>query len=257
MLLTKAAGGSVDILTLAFAESNPSPLDTDEMFPMIPTRSKQEETCTRMIGRMKSRCLGLLEASESTGESFTTRVTFLHKSVSDFLETGNAREAITRHLGAVDFTPEVELLRGGLWSLKTYPTRQERHGDLKRREFFDHVRPVVDELQKMAQRTSHLRQITQPELDELDQVASALWSMVTFKSPEEKLGSVDWKNAPRNAGASTQTCREMDHLQSWEELRAGWISIVDEDSPPSSGSSDFHFNGTESPSFADVVEAKI
>lgn len=216
LLLTKAAGGSVDILTLAFAESNPSPLDTDEMFPMVPSRSKQNEMCTRMIGRIKSRCLGLLEASDST------RVTFLHKSVSDFLETGNAREAIKRHLGAIDFTPEVELLRGGLWSLKTYPTGRGGHGNLKRQEFFDHVRPVVDELQKMAQRSSHLRQITQPVLDELDQVASALWSMVTFKSPGEKLGLVDWKNAPRNADASTQTCMEMDDSESDEESMDLW-----------------------------------
>lgn len=198
------------------AELEPRDFIKGEPLSMSPTRSEQEEACTRLMGRIKSRCLGLLEISPSAGLITASRVSFLHKSVSDFLDTDNARQAITQYLGDKSFIPEVPLLHSVLWRLKTCRTRQlGEFAVLKRTEFFDRICPLVRLFMLIAGHAETLTRHSHTDIvNEFDRVVSALWNMVAFKSVYEQLGLIHWTVAPRYAGT-------LDHIRI-SKVSSGW-----------------------------------
>ena len=78
----------------------------------------------QMEGRLKSRCLGLLEASSPphdglpTYNSTETRVQFMHRSVAEFLETDLARKRMADSLVGQSFDPHLALMQACIVRLK-------------------------------------------------------------------------------------------------------------------------------------------
>lgn len=79
--------------------------------------------CKRMENRLKITCLGLVELTPATSETYyhlsTRRVQFMHQSVADFLATPEAQEHIRSRLrDEPSFSPWPHLMQGDILSLK-------------------------------------------------------------------------------------------------------------------------------------------
>lgn len=146
-----------------------------------------------MEGPLKSRCLGLLEVvwdSEEAqlAEQKTGMVTFIHKSVADFLETDVAKTRIMMVPGQDSFQPDTTLLRSILLQIKLSKLFLGREGvGLKRQEFLDHVRPLVCAFLGLAANLERKFQKAEVDLiDELRETVDALWCDVEFRSEDER-----------------------------------------------------------------------
>jgi len=199
LLLVKAARHPLTLRQLWFA-AIPEPRFAILSAPLEFSAEKQESECISMEGRIKSRCLGLLEVSSTAGTRPTKQtVHFLHKSVKDFLETPNAQLYISKYLCEKGFDPDVQLMRGFLIELKHI----SELAALKRKAWFDHAQPLIRLFMNHARCAEGNSQVAQVDLlDELDNVARWLWGLVTFKAPEEKLlhWSVTKRRPPKADG---------------------------------------------------------
>ena len=89
LLLVRAAFNPLTTLQLAFIELNPVTANGDLSQLSI---ERQNVLCRSMAGRIKSRCLGLLEVVDGTSaHGNSAHVQFLHKSVADFIDTPEMR----------------------------------------------------------------------------------------------------------------------------------------------------------------------
>jgi chromatin segregation and condensation protein Rec8/ScpA/Scc1 (kleisin family) len=208
LLIVKSALQPLNVLQLCFA---------DMQDPQLAFKSKQNEIsaemqlrqCDGMVGRVKSRCLGLIEIiGPSHTDPCSRRVQFLHKSASDFLDTPKAQSRISECLGGKDFVPELQLMRSTLLELKTVETRLSEHdfhdgGGLKREAWFDDVMPIVVDFMHYAGWAEEKMNTAQIALvDEVDRVTSALWESIGFRSDAERVGVDHWYIAPRKPGAT-------------------------------------------------------
>ncbi|KAK8080187.1 hypothetical protein PG997_008005 [Apiospora hydei] len=211
LLLTRAAGGSVHVLTLCFAEMEEDAMGVDTL-SNSPSYQKQEELCRNMMGRMKSRCMGLLEVNPEDGCA-----TFLHKSMMDFLETDEAIHAAARHIGP-GYVPETRLMLGILRLLKTFITRLNGvsadddepmnldDARLQRSHFFQSVLVVVHLFMELARRAERVTDTDNSDLvDELDSVTTKLWNRVAFRSKGERDGTIHWSQAREDPERSEGT----------------------------------------------------
>ncbi|PMD63790.1 uncharacterized protein K444DRAFT_626482 [Hyaloscypha bicolor E] len=215
LLLVKAAHHRLTLRQLCFAET-PDLKFAILSEPLKFSQKKQKDMCISMRGRTKSRCLGLLEVS-NTAETSPTKQTvqFLHKSVKDFLETPNAQRHISKCLCGKGFDPDVQLMSGFLIELKHISELNA----LKREAWFDHAKPLIRLFMNHARRAEENSQGAQVELvDELDNVARWLWGLVTFKAAEEKLmhWSVAKRRPPRadNKKNYTEGSRDASYVKS-------------------------------------------
>jgi hypothetical protein len=248
LLIVRNALQPLNILQLCFA---------DMQDPQLAFKSKQNEIsaetqlrqCDGMAGRVKSRCLGLIEITDSHTDSCFRRVQFLHKSVSDFLDTPKAQSRIRECLGGKDFVPELHLMRSALLELKTVETRLFKYdfhegGGLKREAWFDDAMPVVVDFMHYAGWAEEKMNTAQIALvDEIDRVTTALWESVSFRSDAERAGVDHWSIAPRKPGATgidpPDPVRQQPSSEELGEALNYWLDrdIHDYDPPPSESKS--------------------
>lgn len=185
LLLVKASQSPLTLRQLYFADIQDTEFAIRAGLNETP-RDKQEKVCLGMEGRIKSRCLGMLEmpSTPKTRRSCERTVQFLHKSVVDFLETPRAQLRISECLCGKRFNAEVQLMRAFLLEIKH--VQVESWGGMKREMWFDSVRPLIltfMEYARVAELNLHQTQVAL--IDELDRFASQLWELVDFQSGEE------------------------------------------------------------------------
>jgi hypothetical protein len=197
------------LLRLAFAELDRSkPSDC----PSNLSVQRQDALCTSMAGRIKSRCLGLLEVVDmATADMKKRRVQFLHKSVADFLETPEMVKRMEVCFGSTGkFLPEIAIMRGISVELETTKSRMKndhhfgQHGELKREAWFDEVLPLYNEAKRYATTVAdkHPDHIDEDQriVTKIDETISALWVDVSFRSEAERSGRAHWSEAVRKPG---------------------------------------------------------
>lgn len=202
LLLVQAAVLPLTVLQLCFADME-IPHKNFAAIKDGMTLERQSRLCDAMAGRIKSRCLGLLELSGlPTEQSRDRRVQFLHKGVTDFLESPSTKARISQCIGKTTFVPELCWTKSILLELHTIKTRLKSQGirrsrALKREAFFDQVYPLVKLFVRYTWIAEHATGIASVDLvDELNRIATDLWTSVRFKSAME--GTLYWSGAPRN-----------------------------------------------------------
>lgn len=203
--LVQAAVIPLSLLQLTFAEMETTGHELENM-----SVERQNALCKGMAGRVKSRCLGLLEVTDFTcPDEKYRRVQFLHKSVKDFLETPRVASRIQGCLSRTrPFVPELAIIRALLAELKTLRSRLHTQSILQhtlaRNVWFTEVRPIVSEAVHYAAATESKDPVSRSAckslITEIDRFATELWDAVRFKSNDEELGIVHWSNAPRVPG---------------------------------------------------------
>jgi hypothetical protein len=220
--LVHAAGGQISLLHLCLAEQT---VDLHQERLMSEPSSKERVTlCQRMTGRLKSRCLGLLEIMPDQELSVEAQtVTFIHKSVYDFLETNEAKTRMMGIPGQDKFQPEVALMRGTLLEIKTFTAQLPEDRGFKRNDFLDHIRPAIYRFLVWAQFAEKRYQRAEAKLlDELRDTTDALWDEVGFRSETERAGDIHWMSAPRNPAAATisgEYDSDFKEVLTWKNLR--------------------------------------
>lgn len=237
----KSARKPFTVLQLAFADMQDSKLALKAKKNGIPV-DRQWRECEAMAGRIKSRSLGLIEVSSSTEEELSYRsVQFLHKSVSDFLETPEAQSRIFQCLGPQGFVPEVYLMRSALLDLKTVQQRlceDHRLVRLDRNDWFDHVKPIVDDFMHYARMAEEKTNAAHTSLvDEFDRVTTSLWESVSFRSGVEKRGDKHWYVTTRNPGPGLEIRDGMYDRESKTDRIDSLVANEDLDAPRASVSS--------------------
>jgi hypothetical protein len=146
LLLVRSTPVPLTLLRLVFAELQP-PTKDDEVADL--SYERQVALCKSMAGRIKSRCLGLIEVVDDPKSDETKfHVQFLHKSVADFIDTPEMSERIQRGLPATTtFRPKVAILRAMTTELKTIKSRLYKHGPnehgrLNREALFDEIQAL-------------------------------------------------------------------------------------------------------------------
>jgi hypothetical protein len=215
--MVKVSPERVTLLRLSLAEMPKDILSTPGLLTE-PSLERQEALCRDMAGRLKSRCLGLLEAPCDETDPTSQTVSFIHKSVFDFIETDTAQSRIMACPGQDTFHPEVALLRASILELKTLPDRGRRH--FSRMDWFDWLKPAICDRIKLAlvaEKASRLPNVGL--LKELGATADAIWGSVQPKSYAEEDGTVHWISAYR-LGEPTEVCE-------WTEERI--LDLADRD----------------------------
>lgn len=231
LLLVYHAVVPLALLQLAFAEFE-IPENEDDLRNM--STARQNAICRSIAGRIKSRCLGLLEVTDlDCKDERYRRVEFLHKSVRDFIETPRMMERMQSCLSEEkQFIAEISIIRALSIELKTIKSRLRddqfcEGGGLTREAWFDEVRPIVFEAVRYAaiveSKAPKSRQVYGLLIDEINRIATSLWDDVHFRAPEEIAGTVHWSDAPRKPGA-VDTFDLDYHPQSFEE---SYIDIAD------------------------------
>ncbi|KAK3328670.1 hypothetical protein B0T19DRAFT_442559 [Cercophora scortea] len=116
------------LLNLAFADLEDGDLALRAGFDHFDD-NQLEDMCVSLVGRLKTRCLGLLEVTDSlpappgyqfrSGEPVQMNyVRFMHQSVADFLETTEVKRQMEERLGKQLFNPNVCLMRATLLAFK-------------------------------------------------------------------------------------------------------------------------------------------
>ncbi|CAO2649187.1 Nn.00g101360.m01.CDS01 [Neocucurbitaria sp. VM-36] len=153
---------------------------------------RQNALCKSMAGRIKSRCLGLLEVENVDGlDQKHRRVQFLHKSVKDFVETPKMMMRIRDCLSKNGpFEPELVIVRALSIELATVRTRLRPYqlfsnNRLKREAWFDEVCPVMFEALRYASIAKaggcKSWEGFGPSLMELDTTTNDLWNLAHRK----------------------------------------------------------------------------
>lgn len=211
LVLVHTAVMPLTLLQLAFVEIE-APAAEVAMANM--SIERQNALCKSMAGRIKSRCLGLLEVTDITcmDEKYR-RVQFLHKSVNDFMETPKMRKKVQDCLSKEEkFIPEIAIIQALSIELRTATSRLRKEqfceGDgLTREAWFDEVRPIMFEAVRYAAiaeaKTPTSRKNYTPLITEIEGMTTNLWNSVNFRAPEEISGSLHWSVAPRKPGATS------------------------------------------------------
>jgi hypothetical protein len=195
--LVQASNSNLTLLRLAFVEleHNPSMKFLEEL-----TVEKQHALCRKMAGRIKSRCLGLIEVSEAAHVDVTKlNVRFLHKSVSDFIDSPKMIQRMQGYPSiAVYLRPIDALLKGLVIELQTVRSRlKDEHfcidDDLKRSTWYDEVRPLrivgVEYLNSVEEADRLSREL----MEDVDDLTGQYWDMVKLKDFDE-----DWRTTKRS-----------------------------------------------------------
>lgn len=213
LLLVHAAVVPPTLLQVAFVdrqEQSPTAENEDEELSI----ERQNALCKSMAGRIKSRCLGLLEVTDMTySDEKYRRVQFLHKSVKDFIETPKLMRRIDDCLASKElFMPEVAIIKALLFELSTVKSRLHddqfcREGGLSREAWFDEVRPLTFEAIRYAAiaeaKYPKARLAYTPLVNKIEEITNSFWESVSFRSPEEVRKQVHWCLAPRKPKGTT------------------------------------------------------
>ncbi|KAH9886512.1 hypothetical protein F4778DRAFT_469080 [Xylariomycetidae sp. FL2044] len=118
----------LSLLQLAYADHEDPSFAQKAGFNCF-TKEQTQSMCEFTEGRLKTRCLGLIEvATLSSTTDFTTRsVQFLHQSVAEFLEKADVREKMEKSLAGQRFSPYACLMSSGLLELKNIDTEPFPH----------------------------------------------------------------------------------------------------------------------------------
>lgn len=200
LLLVRSAISPLTLLRLAFAELDPAKdCDTATMTP-----ERQQALCRGMAGRIKSRCLGLLEVVDTSAldDIAKSHVQFLHKSVADFIDTPKMGERIQVCLAnTYTLWPEVAILRAISIELKTevYMDDKRSTKSLNRAEWFDKVRPLRVEASRYTQIAAEKyptsAATTAALMGDVDRTVTQKWCTVNSRTPDEISGETHWLDA--------------------------------------------------------------
>lgn len=187
---------NLTLLHLCLAEMPEDVLSTPGLLKE-PSLERQNALCLDIAGRLKSRCLGLLESSvddswaDESVQPTNRVVSFIHKSVYDFLETDAAQSRISACPGQDTFYPEVAVLKAYILQLKTLPGRGK--SQFTRKDWFRWLRPSIChciELALASERASGLSNVE--HLKRLSTVADEIWESVDPRTDDEGNGSTHW-----------------------------------------------------------------
>lgn len=156
--MVKASPSGVTLLRLLFAEASHSPKQPNAHI-VQESWDKQDALCRDLAGRIKSRCLGLLETEPDPGSGIYgafRHVSFIHKSVFDFLDTDTAQSRILACPGQAQFVPHIALLRGCLLEIKGIATWVTE--GLPFDSWNDKVVPLIVDFMELAQATENMLQ---------------------------------------------------------------------------------------------------
>jgi hypothetical protein len=195
--LVQASNGNLTLLRLAFVELEQTP---SMGFLETLTVEKQHAFCRKMAGRIKGRCLGLVEVSGAAHLDLTKlSVRFLHKSVSDFIDSPKMVQRMQSYPSiAIDLQPTGALLKGLVIELQTIRSRlHDRHfcidDDLKRSTWYEEIRPL------RSVGLEYLNSIAEDDrpkfeaMEDINDLTEQYWDMVKLKNPDE-----NWRTASRS-----------------------------------------------------------
>lgn len=154
--MVKASPSDITLLRLLFAEASHNPKQPNAHI-VQESWDKQDALCRDLAGRIKSRCLGLLETEPDPGPGIYgafRHVSFIHKSVFDFLDTDTAQSRILACPGQAQFVPHTALLRGCLLEIKGFETWVTEGLPLD--SWNDKVVPLIVDFMELAQATENL-----------------------------------------------------------------------------------------------------
>jgi hypothetical protein len=201
MLMVQKANTPLTLLRLAFTEFDTSTVE-DRLW--ILSLERQHALCTGMAGRIKSRCLGLLEVVDvSTSDVKDRRVQFLHKTVADFLATPDMKRRMRACSGNTGmFLPEIAIMRGIAFELETVQTRMTSKeqfgadGKMTRGAWLSEVRARYDEATHYARTVAedHPEYIDESNaiMTKMNKTVSEFWKHVSEKSYSERNGVKHW-----------------------------------------------------------------
>lgn len=116
-----------------------------------------------------------------------SRVSFLYKSVIDFLDSEGTRTRISRLLTKPLFVPELSLMQSAILSLKTFllrglPNSPPNHLGLSREDWFDEIWPRTFSFMEGNSRLDNETQAVEELISDLLKTADELWDRVCFHS---------------------------------------------------------------------------
>ncbi|KAL2408153.1 hypothetical protein ABEF95_008364 [Exophiala dermatitidis] len=239
LLLVHTAVMPLTLLQLAFADIE---APTSQDGKSIMSVERQNAVCRSMAGRIKSRCLGLVEVTDLTcRDEKYRRVQFLHKSVKDFIDTPKMMTRIQHCLSDKEpFVPEITIIRAILVELKTLRTRLRKdqfyeEGGLTREAWYDEVRPIAREAVCYAavaqSRNPKSRRTYRPLILQIHDMTAELWESVNFRGARETASLVHWSDIPRkpleNDPTMTDTNLEIP-LRPWGDWRRTQLDNYDD-----------------------------
>jgi hypothetical protein len=200
--LVQASNGNLTLLRLAFVELGQTP--SMEYLEEL-TVEKQEALCRKMAGRIKSRCLGLIEVSDAAHVDITKlNVGFLHKSVSDFIDSPKMIRRMQSYPSiAASLLPTGALLKGLIIELQTVRSRlKDEHfcidDDLKRSTWYEEVRPLRNVGREYLGPVEKADRPSCELMVDIDDLTGQYWDMVKLKDFDE-----DWRTTRRSHNGMT------------------------------------------------------
>lgn len=185
LLIIHAAERPLSLLQLSWADSDDPQYCFQIGYNEI-SEQKQEQMATAMEGRLKSRCLGLLEVSTIASRTMRSKQTvqFMHQSVADFIERTEVRKRMSEYLRGCDFDPNVCLMRSCILLMKHLPTEffasTRQPGIYLKYVWFEEVVPILLDFMVHAMLAERANSIHIPAIDiitKFDQAASHVWSL--------------------------------------------------------------------------------
>ncbi|KAI0469619.1 hypothetical protein F4859DRAFT_136718 [Xylaria cf. heliscus] len=173
------------------------------------TEDEKKSMCTFMEGRLKSRCLGLIEIGASSSVSRTTAKTvqFMHQSVADFLETMEVQSRMAQSLRSNTFSPYLCLMRAEILQLKNIDTGLFPHRQpavVIAEMWYRLAWAAIESFISYARREESQHGGPQTELiDELDKVAAQLFKLyVTSECRFDIPTEIHWSERRRDGKAA-------------------------------------------------------
>lgn len=218
LLMVHAAIEPLKLLQVALivAEQHQSYRDISKI-----SSDNQTTLCKSMVGRIKSRCAGLLEVTNFSDRP--QHVQFLHKSVKEFLETPEVMERVQKSLsGKGFFVPEYTIITGHLLELMTLEARlctkmNLLHDDLPRDVWFDEIQPIAISAARYGNRAdskiSGSGSAAGPLLKACNDIVNVYWHQVRFKDPGEYgYWSFDTQRVPATTWPRGQEPTDLDWI---------------------------------------------
>lgn len=124
------ANKPLTLLQLGFADMEDGKLDAAWKAD-VNSFSEEDlgEICSSTEGRLRSRCLGLIEVSSSlppNADSKSRAAEFMHKTVVDFLEDEWTKNYLIESQGGYKFNPYPSLMKANILAMKHSATSQSR-----------------------------------------------------------------------------------------------------------------------------------
>lgn len=159
--------GRVTLLNLSWAEEEDEQLaETISIKPY--TIDEIESRCREMDARLKSVCAGFLESPDSTYSSIApdSRVSFLHRSVADWMSKQTVWDELASRTAGSGFSPNLAMLRSRVMCLKSLEMSSRTPLDMS---------IITDALQYARHAECDLERAFPELLDQLDITASKHW----------------------------------------------------------------------------------